>query len=91
MNDINKNMEESIKEFTKGIELATYNQVLKMKEIMTESHFTIWLNIKTKEHNNKYGIDLSYYDLYEDGNIISCCGQIVDPDVMRCPDCKENI
>jgi hypothetical protein len=30
------------------------------------------------------------YDHDEEGNIISCCGDIVDEDIMICPTCKEH-
>ncbi|MFY0655046.1 MAG: hypothetical protein JXQ96_23660 [Cyclobacteriaceae bacterium] len=46
--------------------------------------------LKNVYYSNLYGFDVSDYDLDEEGNIISCCGHIVDPDVMRCPECKEN-
>ena len=32
----------------------------------------------------------SDYDKDEDGNFISCCGDILDPDIMICPTCKEH-
>lgn len=32
----------------------------------------------------------SDYDRNEDGNLISCCGNILDPDIMICPTCKEH-
>ena len=37
---------------------------------------------------------IKYKDEYtrdEEGNILSCCGDIVDEDIMRCPTCKENV
>lgn len=30
------------------------------------------------------------YDRDEDGNLISCCGDILDHDIMICPTCKEH-
>jgi hypothetical protein len=30
------------------------------------------------------------YELDEDGNRLSCCGDILDPDIMLCPSCKEH-
>ena len=30
------------------------------------------------------------YDRDEDGNLLSCCGAILDPDCMICPICKEH-
>jgi len=30
------------------------------------------------------------YPIDEEGNIISCCGDIVDPDHMICATCKEH-
>jgi hypothetical protein len=32
----------------------------------------------------------SDYDRDEDGNLISCCGAILDEDVMICPVCLEH-
>ena len=41
---------------------------------------------KFKRENNLY----SDYDIDEDGNLISCCGDILDADIMICPTCKEH-
>ena len=30
------------------------------------------------------------YDRNEEGEIISCCGDVVDEDIMICPTCKEH-
>lgn len=30
------------------------------------------------------------YDKDEEGNMLSCCGDILDPDVMICKTCKEH-
>ena len=30
------------------------------------------------------------YDRDDDGNLISCCGDILDEDIMICPTCKEH-
>ena len=30
------------------------------------------------------------YELDEDGNRLSCCGDVLDPDFMICPSCKEH-
>ena len=30
------------------------------------------------------------YDTDEEGNILSCCGDILDPDNMMCKTCKEH-
>ena len=30
------------------------------------------------------------YERNEDGEIISCCGDVVDEDIMICPTCKEH-
>jgi hypothetical protein len=43
-------------------------------------------------------LDISYlrsiedqdYDYDEDGNMLSCCGEVLDPDLMLCPICKEH-
>jgi len=85
-------IESSISEFKKSIELSTYKHVWDMKALISEDEFKAWLfkKINPKEIN-RYGIDLSYYELDEDWYIISCCGERVDPDVMRCPTCKENV
>ena len=32
----------------------------------------------------------SDYDRDEEGNLISCCGAILDSDIMICPVCKEH-
>ena len=34
--------------------------------------------------------DSEGYDLDEDGNRLSCCGDVLDPDFMICPTCKEH-
>ena len=34
--------------------------------------------------------DSDGYDLDEDGNRLSCCGDILDPDYMICPTCREH-
>ena len=30
------------------------------------------------------------YDRDEEGNLLSCCGDILDEDIMICPTCKEH-
>ena len=30
------------------------------------------------------------YELDEDGNRLICCGDVLDPDFMICPSCKEH-
>ena len=34
--------------------------------------------------------DAEGYELDEDGNRLSCCGDILDEDFMICPSCKEH-
>ena len=34
--------------------------------------------------------DSEGYELDEDGNRLSCCGDILDEDIMMCPTCKEH-
>ena len=40
----------------------------------------------TEEINSVY----SDYERDEDGNLLSCCGSILDEDVMICTTCKEH-
>jgi hypothetical protein len=80
-----ENLQNKYHDISKNIDCTA-----KVRTMAFDVYSEIYLLIN-KIPNNKYGIDLSGYDLDEDGNIISCCGQIVDPDVMRCPDCKENV
>ena len=35
-------------------------------------------------------MDYEDYNRDEDGNLISCCGDILDEDIMICPTCKEH-
>ena len=35
-------------------------------------------------------VDFEGYELDEDGRRLSCCGDVLDPDVMICPICKEH-
>jgi len=37
----------------------------------------------------KYDDDYDY-DRDEDGNLLSCCGDILDEDIMICPTCHEH-
>jgi len=46
------------------------------------------IKIITSDYKDKHLND--DYDRDEEGNIISCCGDIVDEDIMICPTCKEN-
>ena len=42
-------------------------------------------------HFDKPKEDIEYdYDHDEDGNMISCCGDVLDPDYMICPSCGEH-
>ena len=49
------------------------------------------LHIKSKIIDNVYPeVDSEGYELDEDGNRLSCCGDVLDEDYMICPTCKEH-
>jgi len=56
-----------------------------IKDLMNEFG-AICLDYKAK----KLASTFEGYDTDEDGNMISCCGDILDPVVMRCNSCGEN-
>ena len=42
------------------------------------------------DNKDKDFVDSEGYELDQDGNRYSCCGDILDPDIMMCPSCKEH-
>ena len=46
--------------------------------------------VKAVSKEEFYAKFYSDYDIDEDGNMLSCCGDILDPDNMICKTCKEH-
>ena len=49
------------------------------------------IGVITNEHRaQKLANTYADYDRDEEGNMLSCCGDILDPDNMICKTCKEH-
>ena len=56
------------------------------KDYAIEGQYKKALGLYLQDMHLLYG----EYDRDQDGNILSCCGDILDEDVMICPTCKEH-
>lgn len=71
---------EKLKPKCNGYDLPLSLNIALVAEILTGSSISLSEALKS----------LDPYDRDEEGNLISCCGDILDNDIMICPTCKEH-